>query len=324
MGRVFSPLIAVVTAALLVACGASSESASSGSGGCEKTYTIGFSHSVSEASIVKTIRDYAERRAKDVGCVKLLQDNTQAGNVENQVRAVDAWVTQRVDAIVVLPTDPGALAGVQERAQSAGIKWLTYATEVAKSDGFVGFNNEQSGKLVGDAAVAWSRENHPDGPAKALLMTLEPVPSASGRWVEPERILKAAGIDIVATQDAADQATGLRVTEDVLRRDPDLSIVIGFNDDAALGAYRAFRNAKKDPDESFIVGQDGSLDALQAIRQGQHYKASAALRLKELGRAIVDAPLEALREDKTVRKVIPSTLASQEDNAGLERLLEQF
>ena len=91
-----------------------------------RTFRIAFSHSLSEAAIVKAVRRFADVRAAELGCVTMLHDNTQANNLEQQVDAVQSWVTQGVDAIVVTPIDAQALEPLQLQAQKKGIKWLTY------------------------------------------------------------------------------------------------------------------------------------------------------------------------------------------------------
>ena len=205
-----------------------------------KKYTIAFSHSISEAAIVKAVRRFADIRAAELGCVTMLHDNTQANNLEQQVNAVQSWVTQGVDAIVVTPIDEQALKPLQLQAQKKGIKWLTYLGKMSQSDGYVSFNHSQSGQLVANAAVQWVKGNHIKDPI-ALVTTLTGLPSIAPRWTEVERIFAANGIRIVAKidQDSADQTSGLKAAETVLKQYPNLNIIIGINDDSAVGALRA-------------------------------------------------------------------------------------
>jgi len=75
-------------------------------------YRVAYSHSVSEVAIVKQVRRFADERARYLGCVEVLHDNTQANNLEQQINAIQGWITLGVDAIVVLPTPPLPIAKI--------------------------------------------------------------------------------------------------------------------------------------------------------------------------------------------------------------------
>lgn len=290
-----------------------------------KKFTIAFSHSVSEAASVKAVRRFADVRAAELGCVTMLHDNTQANNLEQQIDAVKAWVAQGVDAIVVTPIDAQALMPLQLQARKKGIKWLTYLGKMDQSDGYVSFNHSQSGQIVANAAVQWVTDNHVEDPI-ALVTTLSSLPSLAPRWTEVERIFAANGIRIVATidQDSADQASGLKAAETVLQQYPNLHIIIGINDDSAVGALRAVERAGIAPNRIFVAGQDGSEEGLAAIDEGGAYKASAAILINELGANIVGQALNAVAGTGPTVVETPTVLASKSDQALLDKLSKNF
>ncbi len=292
---------------------------------CEggETYKIAYSHSVSEVAIVKQVRRFADERAVELGCVTMLHDNTQANNLEQQINAIQGWITLGVDAIVVLPIEPTALQPLQRQAQAADIKWLTYLGKMDGADGFVGFDHAQSGQIVAQAAVDWAKANELTD-VKALVTTLTPLPSLSPRWTEVTRIFAENGIEVVAEQDAADQTNGLRVAETILQQHPDLDIIIGMADDAAVGALRAIRLAGADPSKMFVGGQDGSLEGLSAVNDGGAYRASAAILINELGANIVDLALNAVRGKEPSFAYTPTVLAQKNDQALLDKLLANY
>ncbi|KIC08547.1 hypothetical protein RA19_18960 [Leisingera sp. ANG-M1] len=288
-----------------------------------QTYQVAYSHSVSEVAIVKQVRRFADERAAQLGCVTVLHDNTQANNLEQQINAIQGWITLGVDAIVVLPIEPTALQPLQRQAQAQGIRWLTYLGKMDGSDGFVGFDHAQSGQIVAQAAVDWAKENGVTD-AKALVTTLTPLPSLAPRWTEVIRIFSENGIEVVSEQDAADQTNGLRVAETVLQQHPDLDIIIGMADDAAVGAMRAIKLADADADAMFVGGQDGSLEGLSAVNEGGAYRASAAILINELGANIVDLALNAVREKGPSFAYTPTVLASKADQPLLNFLLSNY
>jgi ABC-type sugar transport system substrate-binding protein len=316
----------VVVGSVLAGCGSSSTSSasSSGSGAASggKHYTIAFSHPYSTAPVAIAVMQFAQERAKQLGD-KVLLDNANM-QVATQVTDVDNWITQQVDAIEVLPVENASVVSSQKRAQAAGIKWLTYAVGMDSSDGAVLFPPEQSGQLIGEAAVKWI--NAQPTPPEILVLTQSTVPATAGRVTVPiAMIKKQTKAKIVATQDASDQQTGLTVTEAVLAAHPKLSMVIGFNDDGALGALKAFANANKNPATSWIGGQDGSIEALKAIQAGGAYKMTSALRLKDVGYAVVDTAVAALKGDKAKATAnVPAVPITQDDKAELSALIKAY
>jgi len=292
---------------------------------CEggKHYKIAYSHSVSEAAIVKQVRRFADKRAAELGCVQVLHDNTQANNLEQQLNAVQGWITLGVDAIVVTPIDVKALAPLQKQAQDAGIKWLTYLGEMDGSDGFVGFNHSQSGRLIANAAVAWVKDNKIEDP-QALVTTLTGLPLLSPRWTEVERIFGENGIKIVAKQDSADETSGLKITETILSQHPGLNIIIGLNDNSAVGAYRAVKVAGLDESKIFIGGQDGDPAGLAAVNEGGAYRGSSAIQINTLGANIVNQALNAIRGNGPTSAYTPTVWASKADQAQLDKLIANY
>lgn len=286
-------------------------------------FTIAYSHSVSEAAIVRQVRYFADQRAAELGCVTIMHDNTQANNLEQQINAVQSWLTLGVDAIVVTPIDEAALKPFQNQAKAQGIKWLTYLGTMEDSDGYVGFDHSQSGQIIGTAAVDWVKANNIENP-KALVTTLTGLPSLAPRWTEVERLFADAGIEIVSMQDSADQASGLTITETVLKQHPDLDIVIGLNDDAAVGANRAVTIAGIDPGQFFIGGQDGSHEGLLAVNEGGAYKASAAILINALGANIVDLALNAVTGNGPSAANTPTVLAHKSDQKLLDQLIQNY
>lgn len=321
--RVKMPALALsvgLAAAALSACGSEQVTDASGEE-CADIYTVAFSHPVGEAEAVKAVKKFVEERASEVGCVEVLLDNTTGSNLESQRAAVEGWVTQNVDAIVVWPVDSSALTGLQEQAQSSGTKWLTYAQPMDGQDGSVGFDNDLSGEQIAEDLEAWLVENYPDGydGISAAVTSLSALPALSGRWEIPIAKLEELAIPIVYSGDCADQSCGLQIGEDTLRENPDLRIFIGINDDAALGAMKAFEDAGIDPATTYFAGQDGGSQSLAAIEAGGHYKASAAILLDHLGHSIVDNSIAAITGEGETDNLSPSEIASLAD---LERLQE--
>ncbi len=78
-------------------------------------------------------------------------------------------------------------------------------------------------------------------------------------------------MEVVASQTANFVRTeGQTVMEQLLQSNPDLTAVYAHNDEMALGAVQAIRDAGKEPGKDIkIVSIDGTEGAVQALAQGQ-------------------------------------------------------
>jgi ABC-type sugar transport system substrate-binding protein len=292
---------------------------------CQRTYTIGYSHPVSEAKAVQAVARYAQKRADEMGCVKLLVDATTNLNLQTQRAAVESWILQGVDAIVIRPVDPTAFIKLQQEAQAKKIKWLTYTKPMKGQDGSVGWDTNKAGKLIADDVEAWAKQNLPNSKVSAAVTELSVESSLAGQWQIPKEALKKAGIPVVLAQDCADQECGMAMTENALREHPDLRVFIaGSTDDPGVGAARAFRNAGIDPSKVYIGGMDGSEQALVEIKKGTYYKATAAIRLDLLGHSIIDASLNAIKGTGPTNMVSPNELGKVSDMPALDKLIAVY
>jgi len=322
--------VAAIAPLALTACGSSgsgsntsTSSTSGGAAGGAGGKTIAFSHAASEAPIAQAVTAAAKARAEELG-YKFLSDDPR-GDTGVQIKDIENWITQGVDAIVVFPFDPSTMVALQKRAQEKGIKWITYSAKMDGADGAVLFSHEDSGKIMADAITKWI-EGQNGKPVNALLLTASALTSVAPRWELPKAAIeKFPNAKVVAEQDALDEAQGLQVTESVLQAHPDLNVVISMNDDSALGALKAFQDAGKKPDDVFIGGQDGNLRALEELKKTDGlYKATAALRVQTLGADVTNTADRALKGEKNVETVQKPVLAEQGDQQLLDQLLSEW
>lgn len=284
---------------------------------------IAFSHAVSELLVVKSVRAYANLRAREVGNILLLQGRTESGNVRQQLAEISDWIDQGVDAIVAMPIEETSLLPLVVRAHEKGIRFLSYAFPLTGSDGMAGFDSVLSGQICGTAAAAFIKERFSVGGAQALVGALAATPLFAPRWIEPIKMIEAAGGKVVSIAEGATLEAGRKETEEALRSYPDLSIVIGINDEFAVGAAQAFEAAGKDPAMSFICGQDGAPEGLREIVKGLHFKGSAAILFDQLGAAIIDMSINAI-EGKPASIDIPCEYISLDKPTRLQELIKDF
>lgn len=303
----------------LSACGPKTEFRSN----CERTYRFGFSHSNAESAYIAGLYNTLKRTAAADGCTEVLLDSTQNGDLEHQRATIESWVTQQLDAIVVVPVEASALKGLRRQFQAQGGKWITYAAPVEGGDGSVGFDNAESGRLAGEAAAKFLSVRFPHGGATAAITTNTST-TWSPRNTEARKALEAKGITVVSYQQCNTQACGLQIAEDTLREHPDLRVFVGNNDDAAIGAVRGFKNSGVPDDQVFAVGQDGGSEALELLLQNSTLRATVAIALNDLAASIVTTVHNAVSGHGPTNNVTPVSLVYQGQTDKINALLAQF
>lgn len=297
-------LMAIPVVALLStsACGAvESNSPSSASGGasgsCQRSTdkTLYFDYPLTSLSVYGDLQRFAESAAKARGyAVKYTADDE---DLQKQNANVQALVTQKVPAIVSYPLEPASMEGLAGQARANCTVWVSYAAPLKNQDAAVLFSGLESGKALGETALAWAKKQ--SKPVKVLILQNRDLAVGAQRDDGLNSVFPggAANVQVVATQKAGDRAAGEQVTRSVLQAHPDLNMVLSYNDDSGLGAEQAFVNAGKNPKDPgiFIGGQDGSKEGLTAVAKGGLYKVSVAVRIKEIGEAVANVPIDILQ-----------------------------
>ncbi|WP_163029118.1 substrate-binding domain-containing protein, partial [Pseudomonas viridiflava] len=111
---------------------------------------------------------------------------------------------------------------------------------------------------------------------------------------------KFPGLEVVAEQPAEwAQDRGFAVAQDMLQRDPNITVFFGRADAMALGAAQAVKVANLEQPVT-IVGFDGDVAGLKAVANGT-LSATMTQQAQKMGRLALDSAI-ALKEGKTVPK----------------------
>lgn len=221
---------------------------------------------------------------------EVLFDSGTGNQIQPMITSVQAWITAGVPAITVAPFEPTAFEPLAQQAVDNGLIWSAYAIPMDTMHAYVSFPPCDAAVLVADATIEWIKANDPT--AEVFITSNEANPAVACKWVDIQaRIEAETDATVVAVQEGNNTVQALEATQAVLRGHPDVSVVIGTNDDAAVGASQAFQAAGKDPAKSFIAGFDGSQEALEEIRDGGFIKATAALNLRRLARQVADTSM---------------------------------
>lgn len=271
--------------------------------------------------IVQTVLDASKAEAEARGYELLISD--PGNDLNEQVSVVQSYIQQGVGAIVVVVSEPDVFKPLVEEANAAGVGWVTYAGTLPGEDAYVTWPHKEGGALLGEAAAKWINEQGID--AKVGILTFETGEWARDRRMGIEEALKqgAPDAEIVFSQDALSAPEGIEVVSTGLQAHPDMNVILAIADTASEGAYQALLDAGKSPDDPgiFVGGMDGSKQAMQLMLDKTFYRASAALDLPAIGRAIVDTPAEIIENGGAENAIIPYLLVDQSDPAVIEEFL---
>jgi inositol transport system substrate-binding protein len=243
-------------------------SVAGGGAAAQDQIRIGFTFPILD-QFLQTVADAATAKAEELGVeltiVSAEEDTaTQLGQVEN-------FITDEMDAIIVIPVDTDAAAPMTEAAQAAGIP-LVYVNRRPSdlpTDGsvpYVGSDSLYAGtvemQLLSDLA---------GGEGRVVILIGDPANEAAVlRTQGCHDVIDAnPGLTFVAEQ-AGNwyREEGLNITENWIQSGEEFDIICSNNDEMALGAIEALRNA--DLLDSVIVGGvDATADALAAMEAGE-------------------------------------------------------
>jgi inositol transport system substrate-binding protein len=202
-----------------------------------------------------------------LGGIKLINMDGQ-NKAPKQTADVEAAITQKVDAIVISPTDVNAMAPALEAAVAAKIPVVTIDRRVAKVNGLlahVGADNVKGGEAQAQAIMA-------DFPNGAKIFHLQGQPGAGpaidrnkGLHNVLDKVKDKYQIVFEQTANFA-RAEGLSVTEAGLAGKGKPDVIVCANDDMALGAMEAAK--ARGFNDIKIYGFDALPEALKAVKDG--------------------------------------------------------
>ncbi|WP_195818871.1 sugar ABC transporter substrate-binding protein [Roseobacter sp. MH60115] len=191
---------------------------------------------------------------------------------ESQINAVENFITQGVDAIVVAPADSKAMVRPLKRAMEAGIVVINF--DVALDEGakeqqgvelaFVGPDNRGGAKLAGDALGTALGEG-----AKVVIIEGNPgADNATQRRLGFEDAVAEHKLNLLDSRTAhweTEEANQVFAT--MLTANPDIQGVMAANDSMAIGVVKALESAGRS--DIKVVGFDAIPAVLPMIEDGR-------------------------------------------------------
>ncbi|MCR4431535.1 MAG: substrate-binding domain-containing protein [Tepidanaerobacteraceae bacterium] len=187
-------------------------------------------------------------------------------NVDEQERIFKEFMDQKVDGIILVPSDPKRLRSLINEAIDKGIKVACVDIDVpeSKRNAFITSDSFEGGKLAGEAAV-----RHLKGKGKVMaLLCASGVPTVQKRYQGfADTVLKHPGIKIICKEEQKDTdiAKTKKIIENMIQKNPDfdlLYLVTGDSGEVAVDIWKTQHLDKK------LIILSKSAKITEGIRRG--------------------------------------------------------
>ena len=286
--------LGLLALATLVACSSPSDEAG-GVAAPERPRVALIMKSLANEFFVTMADGARDHQAHDPERYELVVNGTKdESDLAQQVSLVEQMVATGVDALVIAPADSKALVPALRRARDAGLVVVNIDNrldrEVLEAEGlqipFVGPDNRAGARAVGEALAARLEP----GAEVAIIGGIPTAFNAQQRQAGFEDAMTAAGARVVEVQSGGwEQAKANVVASALLSEHPDLAALLCANDNMALGALAAARQAGRD--DLLIVGFD-NIDAVASLVESGEILATADQHADQLAVYGIEAALE--------------------------------
>lgn len=271
-----------ITALALMLALALSLAACVGSG--EKTFGVAIYKY--DDTFMTGVRNAIEAAATEKEVKVDAQDSQNKQPTQND--QVDAFITKKLNALIINPVDRTAAAPLIDKAKAADIPIVFINREPLPEDMnkwdkvyYVGAKAEESGTMSGELIVDYWKSNpdadkNGDGVLQYIMLTGEPGhQDATLRTQYSVEAITAAGIQVEKlAEDTAmwDKAKAVdKMAGFIANYGDKIEAVLANNDDMALGAIEALKSAGYMTGDKFVpvVGVDATAPALEALQKGE-------------------------------------------------------
>lgn len=243
----------------------------------ERQLVIGFSQSVMNhpfrIAMVDTFHQAALAYGDRIRTIVTEGD----GDVHSEITNIEALIAQGADAIIVSSLSGTAIYPAYRLVHEAGIPLIIAASGAPEEheDAFEYMSTFVSTDevLMGIAAAEYADYLLGGGEGRVVMIrgVIESTNSMLRYIGWNQRVVDFPGIDVIAVQPANWlRLEAIQVMTDLLVAHSDIDIVYAENDEMALGALQAIRDAGRE-DEIMIISMDGQEDAAQEIQRGSAF-----------------------------------------------------
>ena len=275
-----------------------------------------------QALFFNQINDGAEQAASDLGAnVQIVDGNNDPAR---QVQAIETFITQGVDAIIVVAIDVEGIKPAVQAARDAGIPVVAIdaRVDVPPANAFIGVDNYGAGVLAGEYTANYVNEEM-DGTAQVgIVGALNSFIQNQRRDGFVETVDGVEGIEIVGTVDGQNvQEVALTAAENLVTANPGLDIIYATGEPALVGVISAVE-AQGLADSIKVIGWDLTQQAVRGVDEG-FVQAVVQQNPYQEGYEAVRASLSLTEGEEVEEEIlIPVEIVTQENVDDFRSLFE--
>jgi inositol transport system substrate-binding protein len=266
---------------------------------------IGVAMSQFDDTYLTYMREDMGAKAKAMGGVDL-QFVDGRNDVNKQLDQVKDLIQKKVDALIVNPVDTAATNNITKEALAAGIP-LVYVNrrpddpKLPAGVASVTSDDKEAGRMQMEYLADKLKGN---GTIVILLGELSNNSTRDRTEGVKEVLKKYPNIKIAEEQEGAwGRQKGMDITNNWLTQGGDFSAVVSNNDEMAIGASMALKQAGKKPGDVLVAGVDGTPDGLNAVKKGQ-LTVSVFQDAKGQGEGSIDAAVKMAKKEALPEQAI--------------------
>ena len=276
--------------------------------------SIGVSMSYFDDVFLTTLRETMAARAKDLGAAIQFEDGQ--GDISRQIAHLQNFIAAKVDVMMINPVDTASTPKMTKLATDAGIPLVYFSRapqEQTLPEGvyYVGADENMSGKLQGEEIARLL-----DYKGKVVIMMGELGDNATRLRTEgvEKVVAEHPDMEIVEKQTATFQRNeAMDLMNNWLVSGVEMDAIAANNDEMAIGAIMALRQAGLDPAALVIAGIDATQDALFEMKRG-NLDVTVFQDAKGIGEGAVDTAVKAAKGDEVDSFMwIPFKLVTQDN-----------
>ncbi|MFA5602909.1 MAG: sugar ABC transporter substrate-binding protein [Bacilli bacterium] len=261
-------------------------------------------------AVANGVRD----RAAELGVNITIHD--AKSDAAAQVTAIENFIAQRMDAIIVSPIDPKALEHMVDFAHDADIPFINPHQLILGNDANINLNDfdygYSGGTIAGEFIV-----NELGGVAEVAILGFPQMEALIERanGIKAGILAKAPNAKIVAEVSANTPEQGMRAAETIMQAHPNVKVICGTNDAGALGAMEAVKAMGLDSKDFGVFGLDATGEAIDKMKEaGSIYRGTVDIDPYGTGKLIIDVALQVIEDgpiaDMVKIPMIPVTSAN--------------
>ena len=231
-------------------------------------------------------------------------------DINKQMADIEGFISKKVDAIIIQALDSVALGSVVADANKAGIPVILddISVEGCEYFAFVHSDHYKVGVIPAEEMVKRMNEE-----GKVVYLHYPMITSCRDREAGWDAVFSQyPDIEVVDRKLAGTSDTNIAAVEDFLQAYPDLKGICCVNDQVALDALGVVEEKGKEG-QVMIIGGSGIPDAVEKIKAGSAFIATADQQGELEGKVCAEMALAAIRGEEISLKeiVIPVKLITK-------------